>query len=184
MQHLFRLSQRSKPQVSTEQYAALLRATWEASQIDPSVHGFPSRLYRPSDSEDPYVFRLEYLEYAQRNANAFDQLNARRMDLEAVRPDSRLSRVHEEAVKSFRGALELHNAIAKRDIVMLEGGNYAAAQKADSEVRHWQLVCQRVNKKLAAALRQVQLNQPTLFASLDLPPDWLDSLPDELDETD
>jgi hypothetical protein len=196
MQFLFRLAQKSKPQVSTEQYGALLRAAWEAGHepppppdlysrlyhpshdygallrplwIDPPfLGGVPMQLYRPVDDENPDALRREYLQYAQEGAHAFDQLNARRLELEAVRPDSQLSRVHEEAVKSFRGLLELRNARAKRDIAMVEG-NFAAAQKADNEVHHWWVICDRVDRKLAAALRQVQLNQPALFAALDLP---------------
>lgn len=194
MQFLFRLAQKSKPEVSAEQYGALLRATWQASGINPSLHDFPTRLYhpsddygallhavwlddpldphkelyRPSDDEDPDALRRDYMEYAKLVADAWDQLNARRLELEAVRPDSRLSRVHEEAVKSCRGQLEIRNARSKRDIAMVEG-NFAAAKKADSDFHQWRFTCERIDRKLAAALRQVQLNQPTMFAALDLP---------------
>jgi hypothetical protein len=100
-----------------------------------------------------------------------------------VRPDSRLSRVREEAVKAFRGDLELHNAQAKRSISIVEG-NVAAAQKADNEAKHWQSIVERVDRKLAAALRQVQLTQPALFVALALPPSWIHIIDILLDETD
>jgi hypothetical protein len=183
VQFLFRLGQRSKPEASVEQYGALLGAAWEASVTNPSLHGFPMRLYRPSDDEDPDRFRRDYLEYAQLVADAWDQLNARRLEFESVRPDSRLSRVHEEAVKAFRGDLELHNHQAKRNIAIVEG-NIAAAQKADNEAKHWKSIVERIDRKLAAALRKVQRTQPALFAALALPPRWIHIMDILLDETD
>lgn len=183
MQFVFRLGQRSKPEASVEQYGVLLGAAWEASVTNPSLHGFPMRLYRPLDDEDHDRFRRDYLEYAQLVAAAWDQLNARRLELEAVRTDSRLSRVHEGAVKTFRGDLELHNAQAKRSTAIVEG-NIAAVQKADNEAKRWQTIVERIDRKLASALRQVQLTQPALFAALALPPSWIHVIDTLLDETD
>lgn len=116
------------------------------------------------------MLRQEYLQYAQRDAEAFDQLNARRLELEEVRPDSQLSRVHEEAVKFFRCTLELRNAEAERNFAML-AGNFAEAQKADKKAYDLQVICNRVDDKLVAALRQVQRNNPTLLAALGFPAD-------------
>lgn len=46
MQFLFRLAQKSKPQVSTEQYGALLRAAQEARRINPFPVGLHNDLFR------------------------------------------------------------------------------------------------------------------------------------------
>lgn len=160
MQQLFRLGQMFKPVTSVEQYAPLLRAVFAELQ----------RMPEPPEGGDPSS--PEVVQYLKDRSAHWERLNARRLEFEAVRPDPRLSRVHEESVKFIRANLTVLNILAESTVAVMNG-DLALMQRKEREAESWAPVLESVSGKLGRALKNVQGEQPTMFKMLGLPPDLL-----------
>ncbi|WP_160163214.1 HEAT repeat domain-containing protein [Nitrolancea hollandica] len=175
MQYLFRLSQRLKPEISVEQYAPIYRAAFEEIDSAPA----------PPDFNDPFFLAAdqnEFVGFFQQQAAYWERVNARRLELEALRPDHRLSRLHEETVKYLRGTLRVMNILAESTIAVSQGDLSTARQK-EAEAESWAPVLTNVARKLSNALRQIQDEQPTLFSMLGLPSSLLNEFGVEIEDS-
>jgi hypothetical protein len=156
VQYLFRLSQRSKPIVSVEQYAPLLRAAFEEL----------GRVPNPPQVQDPSP--PEVIAYLQEQSAYWERVNARRIELEAARPDQRLKTIHEEAVKFFRASLKVLNILGESTAAAMQG-NFAQMRRKEAEAESRAPVLESISGKLRNAFQVVQQQQPTLFSMLGLP---------------
>lgn len=160
MQQLFRFAQRFKPEASVDQYASLLNAAFDELASSPE----------PPELDDP--FGPDIMAYLQAQSAFWERVNSRRLELESVRPDHRLQRVHEEMVKYLRGTLTILNLTAASTQAAFQG-NFAEVRRKEAEAESWAPVLENVARKLRDAMRQIQDQQPTLFSMLRLSPSIL-----------
>jgi hypothetical protein len=91
-QSLFRMF---KPEVSVEQYAPRLRAALQELTTEPD-------LPRPNPNDQNSI-----QQYLQAQAALFERLNARRLELEQVKPEARLIPVHDKTMILCRMTLQV-----------------------------------------------------------------------------
>lgn len=165
MQLLFRLFQRTKPEVPASEYGARLRRALDAAQGNlPEQRAFVEHLEHASPEElvsDSAALK-RHLALMKEN---WDLVNGERECLEEVRPISELSRVHEEAVKYMRGMLEHlnhSNASVTRSLSL----DFSGRDYHERESEAWAEVTVDVYQKLCHQLESVQRSNPTLFEQL------------------
>jgi hypothetical protein len=151
-----------KPELSVDQYSPLLRAALQ-SVVEGEAE--VAKLAETLDNQGS----SDMLGYLQRQSLFFEQVNARRVELEAVRPEHRLQAVHTEAVKFLRCYLKVMNASAGSLAAAVQG-NFVESRRLRTEADSWSPTLATVSRKLAAALRRLEVEQPTLFALLQLQP--------------
>jgi parallel beta-helix repeat protein len=179
VQHVFRLSQKFKPETSVSIYAPVLRAALD-HYLDlprvPSVSSFggqvEQRLADGSLANSNEAFLQFIVELLGPSTNGWEELNARRLELEALRPDRRLSTVHEEAVKLLRGDVRVRNLQSEVLLKTVEGDWASSAQK-EKDTDYWSGIVARVESKLRAALKAVMRDHHELFLLLELSPQIL-----------
>lgn len=172
---LFRLSQTFKPEASVDQYApvlnaaldALLDTPLEAIELDTKINDGSLAM------ETPEAFQMLLQGYFGSMSGHWERLNARRLELEALRLEHRLSAVHENSVATLRGGLRLIN-LRGEVTGQSAKGDWAAAQRMQKELDFWSGVVESVMNKLSAALRRLHVEQPDLFTRLNLPAPVLD----------
>lgn len=176
MQHLFRLSQKLKPETSVSQYAPVLGAALDAYLDRPTVPALSTfaanveqRLADGTMTDSGASFQQFIVEFLTPGTSAWEQYNARRLELEALRPDHRLSTVHEEAVKLLRGGDRVWNLQVEVLMKSVEG-NWALVAQREKDVEFWGSIAARIEDKLKEALEAVQRHHPALFVLLELSP--------------
>jgi hypothetical protein len=149
-----------KPELGVEQYAPLLQAT--LSTLNESRDHLDAQRLTISQAERAAT-------YMQERSLFFERLNARRLELESVRPDHRVAQVHTEAVKLARAVLTLLN-LGSEAIFARWQGDEARFQKKLDEIESWGTPATNVRKKLERALSGLEDTQPSIYQLLALPP--------------
>jgi hypothetical protein len=145
-----------KPVASVDQYAPVLRAALLAlGEAPPDADELD-----PGDQEAVVAF-------VQSLSEIWEIVNARRLELEQIQPEPRLSAVHTEAVKLLRAYITVMNASNGSMVAALQG-DFAKRHKLQKEADSWAPVMQSVAQKLTRALKQMQSEQPTLYGMLGL----------------
>ena len=158
-----------KPTVSVDQYAPLLRAA-----MLEFFEGAPT----PTDELIDQQGRINgpvLQRYLQGQAAFFERVNARRLELEQVKPEPRLSEIHDESVKFLRAAMTALNLSAEALQAAMQG-DFAKRRRKDAEYESWNNTVDQIMNKLGNALRKLRSDQPTLFQMLGLPQSMLAAL--------
>lgn len=151
-----------KPEVSVDQYAPRLGAALEAlvSLTHTVEHERAALLGGRAARED-------FQTYLARCSVKLEMLNARRLELEAIKPEHRLSDAHNAAVLSARWMLTRTNDVARQISAAFQGDQRTAERYHREEAMDARAQTGHV-AKLLAALQNVAQTQPTFFARLSL----------------
>jgi hypothetical protein len=163
-----------KPMVSVSQYAPVLRAALDAEQrssVRPGTDAVRSVMATLGRLDQVEIDKQRILNISK----AFEEVNARRLELEAIKPEPRLSAVHTEAVKLCRCRLEVLNK-ENLDFISRFKGDEQASRKARSDWYSWSETHKAIRAKLAGALLKLETSQPTLYELLGLPGDTVQDL--------
>jgi len=163
VQHPFRLSQRRKPESSTEQYGRVLRAALETYLDRPRVPSLEAFLEETGQrlADGSIANAQESLEQFVSGllsplARDRERYNARRLELEALRPDRRLSAVHEAAVEFLRGGDRVTQLQLNVLGTVILDADRVRARKKEQEAEAWHRAVAQVQGKLLKALQAVQ----------------------------
>jgi hypothetical protein len=151
-----------KPTVSVDQYAPILQAA-----MRDFFEGAPDSTEELID-QDGHINGPALQRNLQAQAALFERVNARRLELEQVKPEPRLTAVHDESVKFLRAALTTLNITAESLQAALEG-DFNKKRRKDAEYEFWNSTIDDIMNKLGGVLRKLQNDQPTLFQMLGLP---------------
>jgi ankyrin repeat protein len=158
VQSLFRMF---KPEVSVDQYAPRLRAILTELVTEPEI-AVPD----PNDQNS-------VVEYLKAQSTLFERANARRLELEQIKPERRLIPVHDKTVVLCRMTLHVWNMSASELSAAIRG-DFAESRRQRKQVDSWSKTLESTWNQLGQLLRRLRAEQPTLFSMLDLPEPALD----------